>query len=46
MGALTTIGKKKSLDHTEFQSLRHCVFAYAKSDYRFALFSASAFWSS
>jgi len=46
MGALTTIGKKKSLDLREFQSLRHSVFAYAKSHYRFALFSASAFWSS
>jgi len=31
MGALDTIGKKKSLDHAEFQSGLHAGFANAKS---------------
>lgn len=46
MGALTTVGKKKSLDHAEFQRLWYALFADAKSLYRLALFCASAFWSS
>lgn len=46
MGALAIIGKKKSVDHAEFQSGLSACFANAKSLYRVALFCASAFWSS
>lgn len=46
MGALSIIGKKKSLDRAEIQSKQAPVFANAKSNYRLARFCASAFWSS